>query len=228
MSPRMSRPIKDPVSGFSPYYGCVIIAAAAAIFFGIIAWSAYTLFRQDAEIDQFTVASATLPPRIELSAEDSKALSTKTQTLQQAINSAKPGTLTLTIAELNTLVAQAPDLGNGSYADIVRFTGTNPEKKLLLADIALPLNPLPFSGKPKRYLVGKASFQVEVTTEGPDARIIAIDVPGKTIPSGFIESQQAWTWITPYHQDPALSATLKALRSARVTPEGLTLSTQPE
>jgi NADPH:quinone reductase-like Zn-dependent oxidoreductase len=60
------------------------------------------------------------------------------------------------------------------------------------------------------------------------SRIIAIDVPGKTIPAGFIESQQAWTWITPYHQDPTLSATLKALRSARVTPEGLTLSTQAE
>jgi hypothetical protein len=228
MSSRMSRPIKDPVSGFSPYYGCVIIAAAAAIFFGIIAWSAYTLFRQDAEIDQFTIASATLPPRVELSSEETQTLTAKATALQQAITNGKPGTLTLTLAELNALVAKAPDLGNGSYADIVRFTGTNPEKKLLLADIALPLNPLPFSGKPKRYLVGKASFQVEVTSEGPDARIIAIDVPGKTIPAGFIESQQAWTWITPYHQDPTLSATLKALRSARVTPEGLTLSTQPE
>ncbi|MDH4477351.1 MAG: hypothetical protein QE274_12835 [Verrucomicrobiaceae bacterium] len=224
----MSRPIKDPVSGFSPYYGCVIIAAAAAIFFGIIAWSAYTLFRQDAEIDQFTIASATLPPRVELSTEETQTLTAKATALQQAITSGKSASLSLTLAELNALVAKAPDLGNGSYADIVRFTGTNPEKKLLLADIALPLNPLPFSGKPKRYLVGKASFQVEVTTEGPDARIIAIDVPGKTIPAGFIESQQAWTWITPYHQDPTLSSTLKALRSARVTPEGLTLSTQPE
>lgn len=224
----MSRPIKDPVSGFSPYYGCVIIAAAAAIFFGIIAWSAYTLFRQDAEIDQFTVASSNLPSLTELSVDDSKVLSEKTQALQQAIKNGKQGTLTLTIAELNNLVAEAPDLGNGSYADIVRFTGTVPEKKVLLADIALPLNPLPFSGKPKRYLVGKASFQVEVTTEGPDTRIIAIEVPGKSIPSGFIESQQSFTWITPYHQDAALSAILKALRSARVTPEGLTLSTQAE
>lgn len=224
----MSRPIKDPVSGFSPYYGCVIIAAAGAIFIGIIAWSAYTLFRQDAEIGQFTVASATLPPRIELSAEDAKVLTNKTTALQQAITNAKSGSITLTVTELNTLVSQAPDLGNGSYADIVRFTGTQPDKNILLADIALPLNPLPFSGKPKRYLVGKASFQIEVNSEGPDARIIAIAVPGKTIPAGFIESQQAWTWITPYHQDPALSATLKALRSARVTPEGLTLSTQPE
>jgi hypothetical protein len=224
----MSRPIKEPVSGFSPYYGCVIIAAAAAIFFGIIAWSAYTLFRQDAEIDQFTVSSAALPPRVELSSEAAEALKTKTKSLQQAISSGKPGNIDLNMAELNALVQQAPDLGNGSYAEIVRFTGTNPEKNLLLADIALPLNPLPFSGKPKRYLVGKASFQVEVNSEGPDARIIDIQVPDKTIPAGFIESQQAWTWITPYHQDPTLSASLKALRSARVTTDGLSLSTQPQ
>lgn len=224
----MSRPIKEPVSGFSPYYGCVIIAAAAAIFFGIIAWSAYTLFRQDAEIDQFTVSSAALPPRVELSSEAAEALKTKTKSLEHAISGGKPGNIDLSMAELNALVQQAPDLGNGSYAEIVRFTGTNPEKNLLLADIALPLNPLPFSGKPKRYLVGKASFQVEVNSEGPDARIIDIQVPDKTIPAGFIESQQAWTWITPYHQDPTLSASLKALRSARVTADGLSLSTQPQ
>jgi len=221
----MSRPIKEPVSGYSPFYGCGIMVAAALIFGGIIAWSAYTLFKQDAEIDQFTVPTSSLPELLPLPPDAAQALAEKTATLQKTIAAGQPASIDLTLSELNTLIAQAPDLGNGSYAEIVRFTGTDPEKNHLLADISLPLNPLPFSGKPKRYLVGQATFQVEVSTEGPDARIIAIQVPGKTIPPGFIESQQVWTWVTPYRQDKDLAATLKALRSARVTAHGLTLST---
>lgn len=223
----MSRPLKAPVSGFSPYYGCAIMAAAALIFGGIIAWSAYTLFKQDAEIDLFTVPSPSLPPLAPLDAAAQSALDAKTSALQKAVAAGQPASITLSIAELNSLVARAPDLGNGTYADIVRFSGTNPEKNLLLADISLPLNALPFSGKPKRYLVGHASFQVEVSSEGPDARIIAIQVPGKTVPAGFIESQQVWTWMAPYRANTDFAALLKALTSARVTAGGLTLSTAP-
>ena len=222
----MSRPIQEPVSGYSPFYGCGIMVAAAIIFGGIIAWSAYSLFKQNSEIDQFTVAVASLPELPPLSPEATQALAAKTAALQKTITAGQPASLSLTLAELNALIASAPDLGNGSYAEIVRFTGTEPEKNQLRAAISLPLNPLPFSGKPKRYLVGTATFQIEVGTEGPDTRIIAIEVPDKTVPPGFIESQQVWTWVTPYRENAEFAAVLKALRSARVTAEGLTLSTQ--
>jgi hypothetical protein len=221
----MSRPIKEPVSGYSPFYGCGIMVAAGLIFGGIIAWSAYSLFKQNAEIDLFTIATPSLPERRPLSPDAAKALAEKTAALQKTVAAGQPASLTLTLDELNTLIAEAPDLGNGSYAEIVRFVGTDPDKNLLHAAISLPLNPLPFSGKPKRYLVGTATFQVEVTSEGPDARIIAIEVPDKTVPAGFVESQKVWTWVTPYRTHAEFAATLKALRSARVTADGLSLST---
>ncbi len=224
----MSRPVKAPVSSFSPYYGCFIMAAAALIFGGIIAWSAYTLLRQNAEIEKFTVNEPAAFEPLALSAEAESALMVKWDALKRDLAANKDASLDLSLAELNAVVANAPDLGNGTYADIVRFTGTNPEKNLLLSDISLPLNPLPFSGKGKRYLVGRARFHVEVGENGPDLRIIHLEAPGREIPDGFVQSQEFWTWVAPYHKDAALSATLKALRHARVTAEGVHLSTRAE
>ncbi len=224
----MSRPVKTPVSGFSPYYGCFIMAAAALIFGGIVAWSAYTLLRQNSEIDKITVDA---PARFEpaaLAPDAETALTGKWAALKQALAANQPADLTLSLDEINAVVAKAPDLGHGTYADIVRFTGTDPEKNLLLADISLPLNALPFSGKPKRYLVGRASFHVEVSADGPDLRIIHLEVPGKDVPEGFVQSQEFWTWIAPYRTDEELAAILKALHSARVTADGVTLSTRAE
>jgi len=153
-------------------------------------------------------------------------LAGKGATLKKAVESQQPASIHLSIAELNALIAKAPDLGNGTYTTIIHVTGTAPEKNALIADINLPLNQLPFSKSPKRYLVGTATFDVEITEEGPDTRITAINVPGKTVPAGFIESQRVWTWITPFRKDPGLAALLKALRSAKVTADGLTLSTE--
>ena len=224
----MSRIVKTPVSSYSPFYGCFIMAAAALIFGGIIAWSAYTLFRQSAEIDTFTVAEPVPFPAFALATDAETSLIAKGTALQKALAAGTEASLDLSLDELNALVAKAPDLGHGTYTDIVRFTGTQPDNNLLLADINLPLNPLPFSGKGKRYLVGKAHFAVSVGENGPDLRIIHLEAPGKTIPAGFVQSQEFWTWLAPYHKDTQISTTLKALRTARVTPNGLHLSTRSE
>lgn len=204
------------------------MAAAALIFGGIVAWSAYTLLRQNAEIEKITVETPAAFAPMRLSEAEEQALAGKWQALRRALEAGQPASLELSLAELNAAVVKAPDLGNGTYADIVRFTGTEPEKNRLLADISLPLNALPFSGKPKRYLVGRAAFQVEVGENGPDLRIVHLEAPGRDIPAGFVDSQSFWTWVAPYHKDAALSSVLKALRSARVTAGGIVLSTRAE
>lgn len=223
----MSSVTKVPVSSYSPFYGCGILAAAAIVFGGIIAWSAYSLFRQDAEIETMTIATPAEFTPFALSPEDDTALMEKLASLRRSINGAQPATLQLTVPELNAIIQKTPDLGNGTYAEIVRFTRALPEENAFLADISMRLNRLPFSKGPMRYLVGTATFTVEVNSEGPDTRITAIEVPGKQVPAGFIDSQHLWTWVAPFRKDPELATLLKALRSARVTADGLTLSTEP-
>ena len=224
----MAKVVKAPVSSFSPYYGCFIMAAAILLFAFMVIWSGYTLLTQNAELDKITVAQPPTFPPASLSPEAERQLAAKWAAVGAAVAAGKPARLDLSLAELNTIIARTPDLGNGSYADLVRVTGTDPERSVLVAEVHLPINPLPFSGKPKRYLVGRAWFLVEVQQEGPDARIVDLEVPGKTVPDGFIQTQELWTWVTPYRQDAPLTATLKALRYARVTAEGVTLATSPE
>jgi len=226
---QMSAPAlsKAPVSSYSPFYGCGIIVAAAIVFGGIIAWSAYTLFRQDAEIESMTVAAPAQFAPLNLSPAEDAQLLEKLTRLKRSVQAGQPASLSLSIAELNAIIQKTPDLGNGTYAEIVRFTGTLPDQNALLADVSMRLNRLPFSKGPMRYLVGTATFTVEVNSEGPDTRITAIEVPGKTVPSGFIDSQHLWTWVAPFRKDEELASILKALRSARVTSTGLELSTQP-
>lgn len=50
----MANPEKDPTGEFSSYYGCYIIAMAALVFIGIVAWSGWTLFSQDKAISLIT------------------------------------------------------------------------------------------------------------------------------------------------------------------------------
>jgi hypothetical protein len=140
---------------------------------------------------------------------------------------AAPAEIELSVAELNAVIALAPDLGNGTYTDVIRVTGTDPEAGGLLADISLPINRLPFQKGDKRHLVGRAVFTVEVHSEGPDVRITSIEVPGREVPAGMVESQHLWTWVAPYRKDEKVASVLKAVRRARVTPQGLTLSTAP-
>ncbi|MCB1224914.1 MAG: hypothetical protein KDK99_03795 [Verrucomicrobiales bacterium] len=216
---------KQPVSSFHPGYGCVIMLAAMAIFGGIVFWAGYSLLTQNREIDQFTVAEPAAWPTDAPAAASVEAFQGRLTAFSRAARDGKSAELTLSVADLNTLVALAPDLGNGTYQGMVRFTGTDPEKQTLLADISLPLNTLKFWEGKKRYLVGTAHFHVEELENGPDLRIVEIEVPGKTVPAGFVDTQQVWTWLTPFRTDPVIDATLAAVRSVRVTESGVSLST---
>ncbi len=224
----MAKVVKAPVSSFSPYYGCFIMAAAVLLFAFMVGWSGYTLLKQNAELDKITVAQPPPFPAATLSPEDQGRLEAKWRSVRESVAAGQPARIDLSLAELNAIIALTPDLGNGSYADLVRITGTDPARSALVADVHLPINPLPFADKPKRYLVGRAWFLVEVQQEGPDARIVDLEVPGKPVPDGFIQTQELWTWVTPYRQDAALATTLKALRHVQVTAAGVTLATQAD
>lgn len=221
----MARVSLQPVSTYSPYYGCVIMAAAALIFGGIIAWSAYTLFTQNSAIDQITVSSPVDFPEVMLDSESANDLKTRLKKFETATLRKENTELSLTLEDLNTLVAMAPDLGNGTYRDLVRFVAAKPEDRLLIGQICLPLNTLKFWEGKLRYLVGEASFRVETTPNGPDLRIVDIQIKDGQVPDGFVQSQELWTWLAPYQKDLRMARMLQAIRSVVVTETGVQLAT---
>lgn len=215
---------KQPTGAFSSYYGCVIMAAAVLVFGGIIVWTAYTMFSQNrtfAELAQDTPADLTVPT---LDAAAQSALDQKLAAFADAVTSGTDATLSLTIPELNALLAMAPDTGNGSYSELVRFTSANQADQTLKADVSLPVRKLPWQDG-MRYLVGTAAFTFSDSEEGIEANLTQLQIPGKTPPDGFEEAMAFWSWVAPYRKTESLGPVLKVVHTVKVTPAGILLST---
>ena len=223
----MTKTIKEPTGEFNPFYGCAIMAMAALLFGGIVTWSAYSFLKQDSEIAKFTVDAPVPLARQSLPAADQAAFKTKLATFAEAATSGKPATLTLNLAELNTLVELAPDTGFGSYKDMIFFKALKPGDALI-GDVCLPFNTAKFWEGKKRYAIGEATFVLDITKDsGPDLHVTTLAVPGKPVNQGFIETLSSSRWLTPYQKLPALAPALKAIKKATVTAEGVVLSTTP-
>jgi hypothetical protein len=65
----MAKIEKTPTSGYSPYYGCYIIAMAALMFAGMIGWTAWSLFAQNRAISLITQDEQVRLPDVPLTPE---------------------------------------------------------------------------------------------------------------------------------------------------------------
>lgn len=217
----MARIQKEPTAEFNPGYGCFIMLAAIVIFGGIISWSAYTLFEQNRLLDTITVDQPVSWP--DLPASDSAALQARLGEFGKAALENRAATLDLTLDEINTLIAIAPDTGYGSYAKLVRIKRADPANKSLIADVSLPIKRLKF-WEPPRYLNGEAGYRIDIIPgEGPDAKLTALTVPGKSVPDGVVDNMQIWPWVAPYRKIDSLAPTLRAIQHIEVTATGLQL-----
>jgi hypothetical protein len=156
---------KRPVSGFSPFYGCAIIAMAVLVFVGILAWSLYSLIQQDRAIALFAQPQAVALPPLPSPAGDAALLAR----LKAAADAGQEAELTLGLEDLNRLLRLVPEGDYGSYRDMLRAVAFDPAKAVVVMQASLPLNPLPLVGKGKRYLNGRVLYKPEATETGLDA-----------------------------------------------------------
>ena len=219
----MSKIQKVPTSEFHSGYGCVIMSAVIGVFGFILWWSYYTLTTMDKAIAALTQsAPAKLPaaigvPDLEKKLVDFAALA----------NAGKPATLKLSVADLNALLLLAPDGGSGSYKDMLRVKALDAAKQALVTDASLPMNTAKFWEDTKRYLVGEVDFTLEMTELGPDAKVSAVRVPGKTVPEEMVKGMAMYGYLGPYQNDKTLGPVLKAIKKFKVEADGVVLSTQP-
>lgn len=211
---------KQPVSAFSPFYGCAIIAMAMFVFVGIIAWSLYSLLKQDEAIAAFAQSQpATLPALPEAGPADEALL----QRLKQARSNPAESQISLSLEDLNRLLRLAPDGDYGSYRDMLRAVSMDPQRGVIVAQVSLPLNPLPLVGKSKRYLNGRVSYRPESPESGLDARVSAVEVEGRQVPEGFVSAMATWTLLGPYRQQPEVLGLLERVVKVEVLPQALRL-----
>lgn len=215
----MAKIEKAPTGEFHSGYGCVIMMAAMGVFGFILWWGWYSLTTMDREI----AAVAQAQPAVLNAIHPVADLQKRGAEFTAAAKSGQKASLKLSAADLNTLILLAPDAGNGNYKDMLRVKGFDASQELIITDASLPMNTAKFWDATKRYLVGEIDFKPEQTELGPDAKVFAVRVPGKTVPAEMVKGMQMYGYLGPWQGHPEIGPLLKAISSAKVEADGLLL-----
>lgn len=219
----MAKIEKTPTGEFHSGYGCIIMVAAMAIFGFILWWSWYTLQTMDREIGQLAQDQ---PAKLAEPGPQPTDLPGKLASFSAAVSAGTTAVLKLSAADLNALIVTAPDGGSGTYKDMLRVKSFKPAENVIVTDGSLPMNTAKFWEDKKRYLVAEIDFHVEMTMEaGPDAKVHAVHIPGKTVPEGMLKGMQMYGYMGPYQTHPTLGPILKAVKQVKVEADGIVLST---
>jgi len=140
-----------------------------------------------------------------------------------AVKAGSKASMKLSVADLNALILLAPDGGNGSYKDMLRVKALDAANGLLVTEASLPMNTAKFWEGTKRYLVGEIDFKIEQTELGPDAKVAAVRVPGKTVPAEMVKGMQMYGYLGPYQSHSVIGPVLKVITSAKVEADGILL-----
>jgi hypothetical protein len=219
----MAKIEKTPTGEFHSGYGCIIMTAVVAVVAFIVWWSWYSLVTMDKEIGLLTQSTSVVMPQV----APQPGLEQRLADFAKAANAGQTVALTLTVAELNALLLLAPDGGNGTYKDMLRVKSLDAAKSLIVTDASLPMNTAKFWEDTKRYLVGEIDFAVEMTALGPDTKVSAVRIPGKTVPEGMLKGMQMYGYLGPYQTHPTIGPVLKAIKQVKIEANGLRLSTEP-
>jgi hypothetical protein len=218
--PTPVRTIKEPRGESNPLYGCAILLIAVCTFGFIIGWALYSGWKQSSEIGTFTSPDAPALPPLQVEAAQKSLFKTKIEGFALVATAGKPVTLTMTVDDLNTILVLAAEAGVADYRDMVRFTGIDPAAQSLKADIRWQMNNLPFVDAPDRYLAGHATFKPVIENGALELHIETIDVPGKTVTSGFLRQLQTWPWLNLAKLKDEVKVPLSKVTSLEFAPDG--------
>jgi hypothetical protein len=223
---------KVPTGNFHPCYGCAILILAFLVFGGLVTWTLYSGWEQDRQISTFSETSPKPTQLATPTTEEKDLLKARLAEFSSASKTG-PAKLTMTVSDLNTLlilsldVSDIPQLKEAKYPGMVWFTAMDEKAQMIKADVCLTLHGLPFIGHEK-YLVAHAAFKPEIGNTGLEFHIDNVEVPGKTVPEGFMFQMRTLPWLNLVKLKPEFADLLKRVTSAQVTPEGaLVLEAKP-
>ena len=220
----MSKLIKQPTAPYNPFFGCAILIMIVTMVVGVVTWSYYSFSTQDKAIGEFTVNNMVTLTPVKVPDGEVESLKILIRDFAKGVTAGKTGALELSIAEINTLLAIAPDTGYGDFTQMVAFKSTDVASQTLLADVCLPMNKMKF-WEGKRYAVGEASFKPDIVKDaGADMKLVQLNVPGKPVNPKFNEALAGWYWLTPYQKLEVLTPVFKAISKVEVTANGIKIS----
>jgi hypothetical protein len=173
-----------PATGFSPAPGCVIFLIGGMLLLGGVIWAVYTFTRQLNQLESFTDPSPLPLPVRAVTPQEVSALREKLAGFAAETNAGRAPTLTLSVDELNTLLA-----GFDRFAELKNLvTIERTDGSRISARISFPLNTLP--GR-RAYLNGIVFFKPDIKPKAGFCLLTEdINVPGRTVPPGFLDVYQ--------------------------------------
>jgi hypothetical protein len=207
----------------TPFAGCAFLAAAVLVVVLLIAFCAFSLFRQFNEIVKFTAAH---PVPVEVSSlENQEAalvrLAQRLEAFRQCLTDREAATLDLTAEEINLVIA--------AYEPMRELRGTlrvvRIEDGLLHMAIAFPLN-----GKPRlarqgeagwisstpRYLNGRLVARPALLKGELVLQVVSLEVPGAQVPRAFIDQMSPYRISERYLSDPVIGPAMARIRQVAV------------
>lgn len=221
-------------SGRSPFAGCAILIAAVAVMIFLIGFSVMTLFRQFNEIAKFT---AEKPAPIELTSLENKEpelnpLAERVERFRQQLADDTETSLALSAEEINLAIAAFEPFSElrGKFRVVGIENGT------LRVAISFPLNGRPRfarEGEPG-WIASDSRFLNATLTARPLLNkkeilllIDRIDVPGATVPQGFIDQFSPYRVTERYLTDKAIGPAMAKLTRVEITDGKLVLTRKP-
>jgi len=163
--------------------GCLMMLVVAGWIVALGLWMAWHLYGQVREIRTFTDPTAqAISPLAPTGAQKSE-LQGRLTAFATAIGAKQAATLTLSVDDLNHLLAAQEPVNR--LQDIARVEAIT---DVIRVKVALALNGIPFTGE-RLYLNGFISVRPDLKKDlGPVLLTRAIEVPGRTLTEGFTKT----------------------------------------
>ena len=225
---------KRPDDARSPFAGCAILITALVVILFLIGFSVLTLFRQFDEITKFTSDKA-VP--VELSAipgNEGKVaqLTMRLEHFRDEMQGKEKAVLTLSPDDLNLAIA--------AYEPMNELRGTFRVGKIEGDTMRLAIS-FPLNGKPRFSKTGERGWLASdtrflnatliakpVLTKGEIVlALTAIEVPGSTVPEGFLGQMSPYRITERYAKDPLLGPLMKKVTRVEISGGNVVISRIP-
>ena len=174
----------DPGEAQNPGAGCIIMIVALTSVAFLIGFGVWSLFKQHREITKFT---GTSPQEIALPDLESNAsamiqLNAALETFRTEAGNKRAATLRLSPEDINLALAAFEDFGELRRT----FSVKKITKEELHIEISFRMRGSPLNSDDYRYLNGTMITQPELSGGEIFFNVDRIEVPGKTVPDGFV------------------------------------------
>ncbi len=225
---------KRPDDARSPFAGCAILITVLVVIIFLIGFSVLTLFRQFGEIAKFTSDKA-VP--VELSAvqgneEKVAQLTTRLEHFRDELQGKEKAVLTLSPDDLNLAIA--------AFEPMTELRGTFHVGKIEGDTMRLAIS-FPLNGKPRFSKTGERGWLASdsrylnatlvanpVLTKGEIVLALnSIEVPGSTVPEGFLGQMSPYRITERYVKDPVLGPLMRKITRVEISGGNVVISRIP-